>query len=609
MITPLSRSLDPLPGESLYGFLLRLSCRLEVTPELLSRRTGLIEDLPGNAWARTVLGLSLPPRTAMDFATATRLSVEEVSRLTLEPIAAHFPPVRDSLASPRSQWDWLFPTTRRYCPHCLAGDGTQIQQQYGGPWNVLWRLPDVFACPSHHSFLEHACPSCQLPLGTKDYSRLIPRSTTVGLHPAQCRAPTLAPSTRTSPAAGCQARLDRPCPPTARNAPPPEYLALQQRILDKLSPDHPAHESARYFTDLHLTGALVIATWPLGAPPGEDLTTRAATTVLAERRRLESVRTNPSNIPPADSRACAAVLLAADTILSAPDLPRALSLLAAPTGHGTKKPQLYETWDALFRKSRQTCSPAFQLAVDKALTVGRRGPGRRTRPRPGTTFRPEHVPAFLRDEWVDRHLSAFPGIPIWQLRRGGAVILAKRALGGSMIDAAHYLGILTRTSTRFNGILANRLRERGLSRAFDSALDAIEHEELNHHHTDYEQRRRLLSNWAIPLQTWQTEILCPELSRGTTGDRKRLASSAYVWAQVTHGEPILAPVPVEIRNDDIRQSVWREDLVNVCSYIKQTQHRPHYIVLKKQLDAYARRLEGALDRQRSTRQPKHSPAN
>jgi hypothetical protein len=28
-----------------------------------------------------------------------------------------------------------------------------------------------------------------------------------------------------------------------------------------------------------------------------------------------------------------------------------------------------------------------------------------------------------------------------------------------------------------------------------------------------------------------------------------------VWAQVTHGEPILAPVLPEIRNDDTRQSV------------------------------------------------------
>ncbi|MFC9329054.1 hypothetical protein [Kitasatospora sp. NPDC057015] len=49
--------------------------------------------------------------------------------------------------------------------------------------------------------------------------------------------------------------------------------------------------------------------------------------------------------------------------------------------------------------------------------------------------------------------------------------------------------------------------------------------------------------------------------------------------------------------------------MNVCSYIKQTQYRPHYIVLKKQLDAYARRLEAALDRQCSTRQVRRSPAN
>ncbi|MFD9505005.1 TniQ family protein [Streptomyces sp. NPDC060035] len=401
---------------------------------------------------------------------------------------------------PRPQRGWLFPTTRRYCPPCLAGDGSPIQQKYGGPWNVLWRLPNVFACTRHGCFLEHLCPICQQPIAKKDLSQLVPRANIAGLHPAQCRGRSASPAPKNhpTPEALCGWRLDQRTPPAAWDRPTPEYLALQQRILDRLDPDNPAEHSARYFTELHLTSALVIATWPLGAPPGRHRTAHTATTVLAERRQLEASRRNASNAPPTDARACAAVLLAADTILNAPDLREALAPLAPPTGHGSKKPRIYYGWDALFRKSRHECAPAFQLAVDDVLSVGRRGPDRRTRPRRGTSFRAEHVPAFLRDEWVTRHLSAFPGIPLWQLRRGAAVRLVKRARGGSIIDAARFLGVLPGTDARFDNILTHRLKDRGLTFAFEAALDDLEGEELHHRPTDYERRRQALKDWAIP---------------------------------------------------------------------------------------------------------------
>ena len=63
-----------------------------------------------------------------------------------------------SLASP-----WVFTSATRYCPQCLAGDGSPIQQQHGGAWQKQWRLPVVFACPAHRRLLEHLCPSCRQP--------------------------------------------------------------------------------------------------------------------------------------------------------------------------------------------------------------------------------------------------------------------------------------------------------------------------------------------------------------------------------------------------------------------------------------------------------------
>ncbi len=63
-----------------------------------------------------------------------------------------------ALASP-----WVFTSATRYCPQCLAGDGSRIQQQHGGAWQKAWRLPVVFACPAHRQLLEHLCPSCRQP--------------------------------------------------------------------------------------------------------------------------------------------------------------------------------------------------------------------------------------------------------------------------------------------------------------------------------------------------------------------------------------------------------------------------------------------------------------
>lgn len=72
-----------------------------------------------------------------------------------------------------------------YCPQCLAGDGSPIQDQHGGAWRKTWRLPIVFACAVHRRLLEHLCPSCGQP--AMSAASLIPCSRVGGLHPVQCR--------------------------------------------------------------------------------------------------------------------------------------------------------------------------------------------------------------------------------------------------------------------------------------------------------------------------------------------------------------------------------------------------------------------------------------
>ncbi|MEV5084530.1 hypothetical protein AB0K74_39120 [Streptomyces sp. NPDC056159] len=103
---------------------------------------------------------------------------------------------------------------------------------------------------------------------------------------------------------------------------------------------------------------------------------------------------------------------------------------------------------------------------------------------------------------------------------------------------------------------------------------------------------------AIPPETWQTEIIHPELTRAckfTADDRKCLAVSAYAWAGATHGEHIFAPIQAEILGGDARQTLWRRDITTVCSLLKRARN-PRYLMLKELIDAYADRLAGSLDR-------------
>ncbi len=129
-LRPLPRSLAPLPDESLPGFLLRLATRLDRSPSRLATLCGLTER-PG----RIPLGLlqELPDTTARAFAHAAGLSIAEANDLTLQRFATPYPPLRAVRAVPQrttvmlaTQWALDFST--RYCPQCLHGDASEIQQ-------------------------------------------------------------------------------------------------------------------------------------------------------------------------------------------------------------------------------------------------------------------------------------------------------------------------------------------------------------------------------------------------------------------------------------------------------------------------------------------------
>jgi hypothetical protein len=281
-LRPLPRSLDPLPDEFLFGYILRLAHRLDRAPGRVAVLTGLGRELPRRSAPMIPGGhmLYLDAASAAAFAHATRLTAQEVAGLCLSSLHDRYPPLdlddeppgyRQANGIPGLA-SWVFTRSTRYCPQCLAGNGSPIQQAHGGPWKRLWRLPVVFACTIHQRLLLHRCPQCRQPLHYRPHVNPLPRLHDATLHPAQCRT-TIRSGTHWRAQSACGTRLDEAALNTASSDQPAaleRLLAVQHKIIDLLQPDGPTRTkslgrsvaSAQYFLDLRLLAGLIQASWP-----------------------------------------------------------------------------------------------------------------------------------------------------------------------------------------------------------------------------------------------------------------------------------------------------------------------------------------------------------
>jgi hypothetical protein len=614
-LRPLPRSLDPLPDESLPSYLLRLAHRLGLAPVRILQLTGLTAG-PG---APRALMTHLDAAAAAAFAGTTRLTIAEVASLCMSSMSGRYPHAAPVVTSGQQctrpvTSPWVFTTATRYCPQCLAGDGSPIQEQYGGAWRKTWRLPVVFACRLHHRLLRHLCPSCGQPPMPASAS-LIPYSRVSGQHPAQCRA-ALSTSRGGRPVL-CAARLDLHLgPATAGQLPRADLdmlLAACDRLLDLLQPGGPTSlvsagcpaTPGQYFADLRLTSGLISAAWPASRPLFHGR-------VLADAFGEHAVsRTDHSNYrvydtPPLDTPACAALVTAAAGILDSPDL-RILGQYLAPARDpgGISKDSPRWRWIRRYRRTRHECSAGLQDALEPLIPAfqraGQHRHGRRA-PARDITFGPEHIPEHLQDDWFRQHFRHIDGIRPRLLRRAAAVRLVQMTAGGSLADAAAYLGIDHRyiaasPGTAFaaaaywspgTGPAEFHLAVHALARQLGTTPGLI----------NYKHRRDALQDWCIDPATWQDIIsqlprtkgpFQPELS-----DCKRQFASEAVWAHITQGEHVLAPRIIENQIDS-GDPTWHRRRGNMWHFYLASPPKPHYAALKEILNAHAADLAAAID--------------
>ncbi|SRR6266540_604474 len=625
----LPRSLAPLPDESLPGYVLRLAHRLDLAPARLEQLTGLA--LPHKR-ARASSMLALPPERAAAFAHAARLTAVEVSGLTLDSLKSRYPPVDPTLAGRRRQVhglfvreNWIFARFSRYCPQCLAGDGSIIQQRHGGGWNKLWRLPTVFACPTHRRLLEYACPTCAQPaLSRGSGAAMVPRGGDSTLHPAACRASTRPASDR-NPTDPCAHRLDQ-TPNTAQPRDLAALLALQNRLLTLLKVADASTASVggpatpgQYVIDLRILTCVIAASWP----ESRHLVVNDHHTALidqhvhhirhqiADDRRNERLRRDNAlyDKPPADAATGAALLAAAAAITTAggPDTVRDIvaPLLEAEPGS--------RPWARQFLPNNGYCSPGLQTALGPEVgalhVIKRTGVPHHSTRRPLPARQPvrfgvHHIPQRPPHQWIYDHFGDFRDLKQRLLEHVLVIRLAHATLGGSPIDAAIPLGIPRPAADNAIRVINRALALSSRHAAFDQAVDSLVQQlDATSDLVDYGRRRDALRTWEITQDQWRDLIdgLPDQLIKNRRvpnthwGDSKRRLASTWAWTELTHGDHIYAPA---VRPDPQAPRPGGEDVHYVHVrwwHLLRPSPYGHYRQLRERLDPFIRQLAERID--------------
>ncbi|TXS77723.1 TniQ family protein [Streptomyces sp. sk2.1] len=601
---PLPRSLESLSGESLVSYMLRLGHRLGLSPLHLIRAADWIKDGANSNHFPGSLLLDLPSPQIDAFARLTGQTAREVSALTLAQWRDRYPPIARSLSAPGRLMRpdaWLYVGSPRFCPSCLAGDGTDVQQRHSGPWLKLWHLPIVFACTEHQTYLEAECPHCGQPHDAQ--GPLIQRANDHTLHPAQCRWTVNAQTPRRKSFA-CAGRLDH-LTDSGRDRPQPtaDILRFQKSLRGRLDSPTRATDASEYFTDLRLATALINTAWPhsldlLDTNTAERIDSNSQTMHASPGgRHNQQVR----DTPPRDPITCGALLMAADRLLTRDDLPDVISNL---TRAAFGSPSSRTPWAVLYDRHKSGCSERLrQVAEPVTRTFPRVSGGRGgTRGPLRSGYQPEHIPAFLEPDWYQRYLASCAGSEVKSVRRAAAVRLVQWTMGGTYDDAAEFLGI---TPVQTHLLTGRETRRSAWTRCnpleVDKALRALASELQSRRQppVDYWHRRQALHEWVLSIDSW--EALVKELpsvrtqTRTRTDDRKRQDASVFIWTLVTRGEHLFAPRPLEAAQPTEIQQQWAARRNTAWFQFSRPDPLRHYADLRYVLAKYAQQLAREID--------------
>ncbi|MFJ1973600.1 hypothetical protein ACIO93_33610 [Streptomyces sp. NPDC087903] len=213
-------------------------------------------------------------------------------------------------------------------------------------------------------------------------------------------------------------------------------------------------------------------------------------------------------------------------------------------------------------------------------------------------YRPEYIPAHLENGWHERHLSRITGMQPKLLRRVAAVRLVQWVIGGSMGDSAAYLGLPSRGAKFSTGATTSYADPFLFHKALESIADEVSSMSSP---VDYRRRREALHGWALDQDAWENIIkeLAPTPSYWhppALDDRKRQEASAFVWVQVTRGEHVFSPRPIEAVQTAVVQQKWALRRNTTWCQLTRSDADRHYGDLRKVLTEYATQLAWSIDK-------------
>ncbi|GAA0473819.1 hypothetical protein [Streptomyces olivaceiscleroticus] len=251
------------------------------------------------------------------------------------------------------------------------------------------------------------------------------------------------------------------------------------------------------------------------------------------------------------------------------------------------------TWSERFAREQDACSSRLQEAGAPLTHAISGGLSTRWSSAQQEGFAPEQVPAFLPKAWADHYFKKCDGISSRLLRRTASVRLAQISMGGSLDQAAEFLGIRGPASAA--GSRRRWAHPKLDVFEFDTALHALA-TDMDLHVADlpdYRHRRQALQHWYLDEQSWHdltSKVPPSSTTPARYDDLKRHIASIFIWSRTTQGEHLFAPRPMEDDQDCQTQRWWGARRNTMWCLLTNPGVSPHYTALATHLTEYADRL-------------------